>query len=112
MTNSHNYMQKSKETRRVRFYDCAVVIEFQPIVDPKLKHELYYSVDELYTIRKLFELEITLRRQVMRARALDQALRAKKANFVVSGNKRPLINVETPGTVMSNKRRRKHVPAE
>ena len=101
------------ETRKVRFHECSVVVEFQPIVDPKLKKEMYYSTEELYIIRKRFEIEIALHRQAVRARALERVLQAKKADLLVSSHKRPLITgMESPVVGVSNKRRRKLVPSE
>jgi hypothetical protein len=107
-------MSKNKieadETRKVRFSGCDAVLLFQPIVDPDLKNDLYYSSEELYIIRKRFEMVIALHRQAVRARRLDEELQAKKANFD-AGRKRSLhLGKESPAAM--SKRRRTRVTCE
>lgn len=104
-----NKIEVVHESKTVRFSCCDDVLLFQPIVDPELKTDLYYSSEELFVIRKRFEIVIALHRQAVRARKLDQELKAKMANFS-SSRKRSLPNKENPAAM--NKRRRTRVTCE
>lgn len=104
-----NKIEVVDEPKKVRFSGFDAILVFQPIVDPKLKNDLYYSLEELFVIRKRFEIVIALHRQAVRARRLEKELQAKKASFG-SGRKRSLPSKET--AAVSIKRRRTRVTCE